>query len=279
MKNLKAFTLIELVVVIAMLVLLCSLLAQGLASTRPNNSSARCQNNLRILNNAWRMYSDDNRGKLAPSVVGGEALGGAGYTGIVGWVGGWQDWLTTFDNTNVLLLVNERYASMAPYVNRATSVFKCPADRFVSIPQAARGWTQRVRSYSTGAQLGIGNAEEGGWDTRFYRHVTNETELLYPTPAETWVYLDEHPDSMNDPGIFSPLASTWIDYPATYHNGGANVVFADGHAEMHQWVGSLTSPPAKQVSMLGPASIPVTPGDPDLHWMSYHTSRVSTNSY
>src|SRR5215471_14755519 len=124
MKIFNAFTLIELLVVVAILALVCSLVAPGLASTRPNSSSARCQNNLRVLNNAWRMYSDDNRGNLAPSVTGGEARGGAGYYGIVGWVGGWEDWSTTPDNTNIQFLVNEWYASLAPYVNRNTKVFK-----------------------------------------------------------------------------------------------------------------------------------------------------------
>jgi len=29
-----------------------------------------------------------------------------------------------------------------------------------------------------------------------------------------------------------------IDFPASYHNGAAGLSFADGHSEVHRWVGS-----------------------------------------
>lgn len=281
MKNLRAFTLIELLVVIAVLALLCSVIAPGLASTRPNNASARCQNNLRILSNAWRMYSDDNSGKLIPNLHGAAAVGGAGYGTLgMGWVEGWQDWTARPDNTNLLFLSDVRWSRVASYVNREPKIFKCPADRFVSSIQVVLGWTQRARSYSIPANLGIGNYEEGPSDN-LYKHVTNETALIYPTPAETVVYLDEHPDSMNDPVLWNPHLSSWVDIPATYHNGAASIVFADGHTEIHEWVGSLTSPRARRVAFTDGSDLPsaVVLGDADLHWMSYHSSRRSTNSY
>jgi len=42
----------------------------------------------------------------------------------------------------------------------------------------------------------------------------------YSWAAQTWVYMDEHPDSINDAGAFPPDAATNIpDAPGTYHNG------------------------------------------------------------
>ncbi len=43
-----------------------------------------------------------------------------------------------------------------------------------------------------------------------------------PEPAKIFVFLDEHPDSIND-GYFINKADywEWIDLPASYHNGAA----------------------------------------------------------
>ena len=60
-------------------------------------------------------------------------------------------------------------------------------------------------------------------------------------PAKTWVMLDEHPDSINDPWfIVSPNANSWGDIPASSHDGGCGFGFADGHSEIRQWL-SVTS--------------------------------------
>jgi len=63
-------------------------------------------------------------------------------------------------------------------------------------------------------------------------------------PTQTWVMIDEHPDSINDAAcaveMVEPAATTGriIDFPAAYHNGAAGLSFADGHSEIHQWKGS-----------------------------------------
>jgi prepilin-type processing-associated H-X9-DG protein len=57
-----------------------------------------------------------------------------------------------------------------------------------------------------------------------------------PRPSKTWLFLDEHPDSVND-GFFinNPTASAWQDIPASYHNGACGFSFADGHSEIRKW--------------------------------------------
>ena len=54
--------------------------------------------------------------------------------------------------------------------------------------------------------------------------------------AETWVTLDENPTSIND-GWFvcDPSSASWVDIPATYHNGANGIAFADGHSEIKRW--------------------------------------------
>lgn len=215
---------------------------------------------------ACAMYAADNHDKFAQNLQGGAAQGGnfPPASG-PGWAAGWLDWTAGPDNTNLLFLVNDRYASLARYAGAKPSVFKCPLDRSLSSVQQARGWVARVRSYSASVGIGQGNAESGSWDN-LYRHVTNITDLLYPSPSQTLVYLDENSDSINDPAFYSPVRTSLVDTPAARHEGGAGVSFADGHAEIHKWTGS--------VSRRGGG-----PGDPDLHWLSWHTQRNSISSY
>jgi len=57
-------------------------------------------------------------------------------------------------------------------------------------------------------------------------------------PAQTFVLLEEHADSIDD-GIFfiSAINRGASDIPASYHSGAGSVSFADGHCEIHKWRG------------------------------------------
>ncbi len=279
----SAFTLLELSVTVAMLALLCALTVPCLTRTNPASKMAQCQANVRRLLLAWRMYADDSSGKLAPvyhgirgAVILPPPLG-------PGWCQGWLDWTTSSDNTNVELLVNPKYARFGPYLGQQPETFKCPADQYLSQAQRAAGWKQRVRSYCLAAGIGAGDNAQGPWNLA-YRQITNITDFLYPSPAETWVFSEPHPDSANSPAFFSPAPGQFIDIPALYHNGACSFSFADGHTEMHRWVGALSKPAwVRTVSMQDGryinVSVSASPGDVDLHWLSYHTQRQSTNSY
>jgi len=196
------------------------------------------------------------------------------------WVVGWLDWTIRDDNTNVNFLIDDRYARLGRYVGKNPNVFLCPADRYLSLPQATRGWKARCRSLSGNIGVGDGNAETGPWDG-LYKHIKKTGDFLYPSPAETWVYLDEHPSSINDAGFFNPHQTSWIDQPASYHNGAAGFSFADGHSEIHKWIGSLSTPQAKAVSTTfnGVTATSVAARDKDIAWMSYHGGRRTANSY
>jgi prepilin-type processing-associated H-X9-DG protein len=58
-----------------------------------------------------------------------------------------------------------------------------------------------------------------------------------PDPSHIYVFLDEHPDTLND-GFFVNRWDEflWGNLPGSYHNGAANLSFADGHVETHRWV-------------------------------------------
>ena len=90
----------------------------------------------------------------------------------------------------------------------------------------------------------VGNKGDGQPINPKWRQFIKTSDM--PKPTEIFVFLDEHPDSIND-GYFLNRASAagWIDLPGSYHDRSASLSFADGHGEMHHWVVPSTSPPAK----------------------------------
>ena len=90
-----------------------------------------------------------------------------------------------------------------------------------------------------------------------------------PKPAKTWLFLDEHPDTIND-GYFMNVwdETKWGNLPASYHNGSGNIAWADGHLERHHWLPDTIRPAVK-----GGASGGFVPASPaDYLWLREHTS-------
>jgi prepilin-type N-terminal cleavage/methylation domain-containing protein/prepilin-type processing-associated H-X9-DG protein len=251
----RGFTLIELLVVIAIIAILASLLIPGLSKAKSKAHGISCLNNTKQIMIAWHMYTVDNNDRLPGAFHGGEAQNPVANDPRRPWVGGWLDWdlggsATSRANTNTLFLTDSRYSSLAEYLGRSKDVFRCPADKYLSGTQKKYGWSRRVRSISGNIGIGNGNAETGPWDAAAYRHVAKSTEFTRPSPSATWVFLDEHPDSINDAGFFNPTGGamnptpteasfSWVDYPANYHNGAAGFSMADGHSEIHPWKGRI----------------------------------------
>ena len=281
----KAFTLIELLVVIAIIAILAAMLLPALSKAKQRTQAVYCMNSCKQLMVGWLSYTHDNNDNIVIALHGTtEAKGGVGdATWGMGWVEGWLDWTTSSDNTNTSFLTDDKYARLANYLGKSKNVFKCPADVFLNSDQRAAGWTSRARSLSGNICLGNGNAGPqpsgtGPWGT-IYNKCPKVSSIQVPGPTETWAFVDEHPDSINDAGFFPPQTATQItDVPATYHNRACGFACTDGHAEIHKWIGVLKGGRASVVHAVHGDYlnnvITANAGDPDLHYLSYHSPRL-----
>jgi prepilin-type N-terminal cleavage/methylation domain-containing protein/prepilin-type processing-associated H-X9-DG protein len=260
------FTLIELLVVIAIIAILAALLLPVLGRARSRAEGISCLNNTRQLVLAWQLYADDYNG-LLPYNLG---MAGSSFRTNINWVNNVMTWDTSSDNTNLATITD---ASLGPYAEGVTSIYRCPSDRALSSIQYAAGWSARIRSYSMNAMVGdAGVISSGGFNTNnpSYTQFFKITQI--PQPTEIFVFLDEHPDSIDD-GYFINRAYhwEWLHLPASYHNGAAAFSFADGHSALHRWLEPSTiRPPLPDAADL-PLTIPKAEWG-DFQWVTSHMS-------
>ena len=266
----RGFTLIELLVVVAIIALLASLLLPAVVSVRRRAEAANCLSNTRQLNLGWILYAEDNSDTLVNNLGGNRTNRGVVRGQGSNWVSNVMTWELDSDNTN-LAFVDK--ALLGRYIGKSTSIFRCPSDRVLSSVQRSAGWSSRVRSYSMNAMAGHpGDAYQDGHNVNNPDYVQFLKLSDIPVPARTFVFLDEHPDSVND-GYFllNPDIREWIDLPASYHAGAASISYADGHSALHRWVSPITRPPSLPDAANLPISIPSNQMA-DFNWLALYSS-------
>lgn len=239
----EAFTLIELLVVIAIIGILAALLFPALSKSKAKGDNAVCMNNLKQLQLAWILYSDANNGWLAPN---------RGITETnQSWVWGWLNMDNSPDNTNTTHL---RESLLWPHGANVLNLWKCPGDKSISMHGGVS--YPRVRSMSMNSWMGSYHADgtpvpwRGSPQGKVFRKAS---DIIHPTPAMAFVFIDERFDSINDAYFavgmngFGGDGSEFVivDYPASYHNNCGSLSFADGHCEIKKWIDPRTMPPLR----------------------------------
>lgn len=249
----RAFTLIEVLVVIAIIAVLASLLLPALSKAKLKAQGIACNNNMRQLSLAASLYADDNADRLVNNHGIQETL--ATHQN---WVNNVEDWLSADGNTNLAAITTGK---LAPYVHENYAIFKCPSDHSI----AENG--PRIRSVSMNSMVGNPGELTNKFNPQFIQFYKVSD---MPKPANIYVFLDEHPDTIND-GFFMNRWEElrWGNLPGSYHNGAGTLSFADGHVEGHRWVLADTRRPAVKG---GAGGTFVPSASVDYDWLKDHTS-------
>jgi prepilin-type processing-associated H-X9-DG protein/prepilin-type N-terminal cleavage/methylation domain-containing protein len=222
----RAFTLIELLTVVAIIAVLAALLLPALARGKVLARSVECKNNVRDKGLAFRMHVDDNSDQYPVTRGSGITLQASTY--------GW-------------LVLHDWKSALQPYLaagspgklNEFVAMKKLRCPELVSAGDVGRVNGQYAYNASGTApfesrqSLGL----SGYFDalSRPQRHLpTLESQVR--APSEMIAAGDIDSGSQKDGpfwtlAYFDPLAEERRFWPGRSHNGRANMLFADGHVE------------------------------------------------
>lgn len=300
------FTLVELLVVLATVAVLAVMLLPALAATKPSSQATQCLENERQLVLGWQMYAEDNGDLLPPNdypyTTTYATMPSIAQAQHKNWVVGTM--AEALDAADVLATTPGRVSELldpntllSRYVQNR-SVYHCPADNYLD-PYA--GHKVHVRSYSMNSAVGtiwgsstamggndsrpVGSPVGGGWllGSGFNNSQTawltygKMTSFTKPGPANTFVFMDENPRTINDGSIaISANASAGrtflIDCPSNNHNGAVPIAFADGHVIIHKLQDSRTYTVTVVDGNVLQNSNAQIPDDPDCFYLAGITS-------
>jgi prepilin-type processing-associated H-X9-DG protein len=166
------------------------------------------------------------------------------------------------------------------YAGGEPEVFKCPADK-AKVTNDMGETDPRIRSNSMSQVFGYGewlNSAPASRTQNVWRTYSKFSSIV--SPARTFVFVDEHPDSINDAAFANactdasnPDAARIIDFPASYHGNACGFSFVDGHAEIHKWVGTkITSAPLYYGTSSLQLNVPAEDSWEDVKWMAENTT-------
>ncbi len=264
--NDEAFTLTEMLVVIAIIGILAALVLPALSKGKQKAQQTYCLGNGKQMMTAMTMYTSDFHDLFPPNPDDGNTIPGHNWCSGSAGIGQSAEF-------NPDILRDQSRSLLASYLHGSVSVFHCPADlrlgpyqgsdpsmigktvpaaRTFSMSQAVgticAGYDQYENGIGGGTPLHVGAPTlpvNGPWLNNQRTHKRDQPWYTYgkmsgiraPGPSGLWVLVDEDVKNLNDAAFaFGMELAQWRDAPGTYHNGGCGFAFADGHSESHQWL-------------------------------------------
>lgn len=228
----RGFTLLELLVVVAIMALIAALLLPALSAAKGRANTAGCVNNLRQLLLGWKMYADDNNGVLAVNVPLPENT--------PAWVT--ANFSIPGQKTNPAILLQ---GLVFPYV-RNPALYHCPADTTMT------NGAPCVLSYAMNGWMGsrtMNQPQLSGYESS-YRTFVRESEIsVIGAASRLWVISDEDPSTLNDGWFLVTMDNSrpFASFPGIRHQHGSGMAFADGHAQIFK-LRNPASVPGTQIS-------------------------------
>jgi prepilin-type processing-associated H-X9-DG protein len=184
--------------------------------------------NIKVLQYAWTMYSEDNHDKLAQNIA--NNIGGGHYATTANQAGSqegqpYASWvLGDASQTDPGFITN---GLLYPYANTYRT-YKCPTDvKTNALHQPT------LRSYSMNGWMN-GNP---AWTSNCVNFKTVSAISHSLSPSMALVFVEENRATINDGyWVQDPTSpNTWIDSPCLFHGNAGSLTFADGHAEARTW--------------------------------------------
>jgi len=222
------FTMIELLVVVAIIALLIALLLPVLHNAREKAQVVECGSNLRQLNIAWAGYAHDHNGNLVDPTPGTR-----------------NNWVEPGTGIQPI-----RDGTMFNYA-RDLRIYRCPTE-----PRETYQRSYSINDYVGGMEF-----------VKNYVIPAMKMEEV-PSPSATFTFLEEYDmrgwnlGSFNLLPMQAPNGPAWIDPPGTWHGSQVNVMsYVDGHITTDRWE---TGSPATIVLSGNHYPIRYDPGNSDL---------------
>lgn len=284
--RLRAFTLVELLIVIAIIAILASILLPVLHMAQIRGQEANCINNQHQLSIAWQLYANDNQDFCAGNYWTDEKY----HVKNENWLSGWLDvGNATTDNTNTELLVNPAYATLGDYT-KIPRLYLCPSSMVMG---PVNGAVRELLCRSVSMNCWVGYTCEPptnngtGSEMKIFKKLSNITAGI--SPVDLYVFVEERGESIDDGNFETQIGDSVIfNWATDYHDHAATFGFADGHADTHRWRIPTTwpnpnNPSGPMMGMLQPqqtilngkwGSSPAIPGNSlaDYNWLSVHAT-------